>query len=538
MKNETNENNVNTTTVSYIFEQELENSRAYRTFINAIKSQATQEAYKFYLKKYMQFYNIKNPDDLLLDRHNPTAIEDKIIDWLMSMRKDPRFTVSFGTRHTYLAGVIFFYDINDVMLRRKKISRFLGPETTRKRKDRAYTTEEIKKILEYTDVRSRVIVLLLASTGIRLGAIAELKIRHLTKVSEPNNLYSLYKISIYENTKDEYYTFCTPECAIAIDNYLEYRQKSGERIIRPDAPLIRERFDRYLAGLVGGPNGIETFRKPKALVTRGISEILYSILLRSGIADAVHSMDLMQIRRGTERKAVKKTHGFRKFFDTNLIRADVKTVVKEMLLGHDTGLDGVYYKPEESEVMQEYVKSIDFLTINNEHRLQKQVVELTQKQDDLEYLKFEHRKKDNKLKELEDRIKLSEQSATLQNSMLEMITDAMNIDTTKLKQQLDKIVPKDQCEDVDYQRVRRGIELVEKSKNKIVKDLMMPEVNNVAKNIVNNPKEALASAERVLSNKERKRFRKECNEYMTKDPIQAYVYGYDDDYCDKEEKKE
>ena len=147
--------------------------------------------------------------------------------------------------------------------------------------------------------------------------------------------------------------------------------------------------------------------------------------------------------------------------------------------------------------------------------------------------------KDNKVKELESRMKPFEESTSFQNSMLEMITEAMNIDTTALRQQLDKTVPKDQWEDVDYQRALRGIELAEKFKNKIVKDTLMPEVNNVAKNIIKNPKEALDSIKRMSSssnNKERKRFKKEWGEYMNKDPIEAYVYGYDH-CCDKEEKE-
>ncbi|HZC49388.1 MAG TPA: hypothetical protein VE244_10035, partial [Nitrososphaeraceae archaeon] len=32
--------------------------RAYRNFINAIKTSATQRSYSFFLQKYMQFYNI------------------------------------------------------------------------------------------------------------------------------------------------------------------------------------------------------------------------------------------------------------------------------------------------------------------------------------------------------------------------------------------------------------------------------------------------------------------------------------------------
>ena len=88
--------------------------------------------------------------------------------------------------------------------------------------------------MDYADIRCKAIVLLLASTGMRIGALSELKIKHLTKISE----YNLYQVTVYENTKDEYNTFCTPECAKAIDDYLEYRKTSGEKITDDNAPVI------------------------------------------------------------------------------------------------------------------------------------------------------------------------------------------------------------------------------------------------------------------------------------------------------------
>jgi site-specific recombinase XerD len=85
----------------------------------------------------------------------------------------------------------------------------------------------------------RVVILLLASTGMRIGAIPDLKLKHLTKIEE----FSLYQITVYENTKDEYYCFCSPECANAIDSYMAYRERCYEKIT-PESPLVREQFDR------------------------------------------------------------------------------------------------------------------------------------------------------------------------------------------------------------------------------------------------------------------------------------------------------
>jgi hypothetical protein len=41
---------------------------------------------------------------------------------------------------------------------------------------------------------------------------------------------------------DRYYTFCTPECATAIDAYLDYRRSFHEEI-KDKSPLIREEFN-------------------------------------------------------------------------------------------------------------------------------------------------------------------------------------------------------------------------------------------------------------------------------------------------------
>jgi hypothetical protein len=61
------------------------------------------------------------------------------------------------------------------------------------------------------------IILLMASSGLRVGAIPLLKLRHLEKID------SIYKITVYEGANEQYYTFCTPECASFIDAYLQYR---------------------------------------------------------------------------------------------------------------------------------------------------------------------------------------------------------------------------------------------------------------------------------------------------------------------------
>lgn len=87
------------------------------------------------------------------------------------------------------------YSINDVNLNRKKLGKFLG-ERTKSIKDRPYTLEEIHRMIEVANERAKTIVLILASTGMRIGGRAGLKLHSLQKIEEE---YKLYKETIYEN---------------------------------------------------------------------------------------------------------------------------------------------------------------------------------------------------------------------------------------------------------------------------------------------------------------------------------------------------
>lgn len=77
--------------------------------------------------------------------------------------------------------------MNDVILNWKKL--VITCENTKRFKDRAYTTEETQQLLPKADERMRAVILLLASTGMRIGAIPDLKMKHLTKIEQ----FSLYR---------------------------------------------------------------------------------------------------------------------------------------------------------------------------------------------------------------------------------------------------------------------------------------------------------------------------------------------------------
>jgi integrase len=47
-------------------------------------------------------------------------------------------------------------------------------------RDRAYTDKEIKTLVDSADLRMKLILLLMASSGMRIGAIPDLKLKHVS----------------------------------------------------------------------------------------------------------------------------------------------------------------------------------------------------------------------------------------------------------------------------------------------------------------------------------------------------------------------
>lgn len=107
---------------------------SYRNFINAIKSPATKETS---LRRYLNHIKKTGTDDLLVNTE-PRYIESQIIDYIMSLRNNG---VSYATIQLLVAPIFTFYQLNDVILNRKKVSRNLG-EYKRIVRDAAYTTEQ------------------------------------------------------------------------------------------------------------------------------------------------------------------------------------------------------------------------------------------------------------------------------------------------------------------------------------------------------------------------------------------------------------
>jgi integrase len=138
--------------------------------------------------------------------------------------------IDYITSPMDLSILMHFYEMNDVVVNWKKIGKYLG-EDERIVSDRAYSRGEIQTLLSNTDLRGKVILLLLSSAGLRIGALSSLSLHNLRKIEQHN----IYEITIYEKTRSQYTTYCTPECAFVIDTYLDFRKRHGEKL-NPNTP--------------------------------------------------------------------------------------------------------------------------------------------------------------------------------------------------------------------------------------------------------------------------------------------------------------
>jgi integrase len=277
---------------------------------------------------------------------------------------------SSATITGYLTTIKFFYEMNDVTsLNWKKIARIKKP-FRREANDRPYTNSEIAKLLEKCDQRGRVCILLMASSGVREGAI------HSTKPAHTERIEDVYKIMVYKNDPEEYTALCSPECAKAIDDYLSYRKHCGE-ILKPSSPLIREQFNKL---------NPEKAVNPHYVKEGCIKDIIYRAINDAGIREK------QNIVKGQKKQLheVMQSHGLRKFFETQAVGAGMDMFTAELLMGHQSGLPlRSYVKPSLAQLVEKYMQIVDAVTINEANKLRREVETLKVEKNSWESLREE-----------------------------------------------------------------------------------------------------------------------------------------------------
>lgn len=348
----------------------MKNPRCLALFESATKSKVTFKIYLYNLKRFMQFCNISNFDNLL--KIDSKLLNQKIEDWLMDLRSK----VSPNSIPTMYYGLELFFAMNDVVINTIKLRRML-PAKVKKSGTNPWKTEDIRKMLSVTRyTRDKALVHFLASVGARIGSIDGLKISNITEMPD-----GCKAVLIYGDDKEEYFGFLTPEASQALEVYFSERKQDGE-IINRSSPVFRTIYGR------------NNKSNPKPLAVQSARCSIYRLIEQARIVREKQGFCF----------DIQMDMGFRKRFNTILkLNSEVNSNIAEKLMGHKRGLDGSYLVPTKEQCFFEFRKAINDLTIDERLKLE---IELEKKNQELDK---EQIRKDDRVLELENRLKRTEE---------------------------------------------------------------------------------------------------------------------------------
>lgn len=84
----------------------------------------------------------------------------------------------------------------------------------------------------------------------------------------------------------------------------------------------------------------------------------------------------------------------------------MKPINIETLMGHSTGISDSYYRPTEKDLLEDYLKVVDLLTISGENHLEQQIAKLKAQSEHVELYKQRYAEMRLTLDEKDDMIKV------------------------------------------------------------------------------------------------------------------------------------
>ena len=353
--------------------EDLESQKSFQIFVNAIKSEGTRKYYVRDLYAFLEFTKITDFDSLA--SLSVDDIQDYLESYVLLLRK--RGIKAIRPR---ISGPELFFEMNKKLFYKKILHKLFPSDDKPLAGGIAYTNEDILTMLASTKrVRTIAIIHFLASTGIRPGGIADPPIqkKHLIKMPE-----GCFAVKVYDESREGYWAFLTPEAVHTLDHYLESRKLNGETIT--DESYL---FASYQAG-----NPKEAY-----LTTNSLTQIMKNVVRLSGIKRT-------KVNGKHYDKAL--NYGFRKRFNTILkLNNDVNSNIAEKLMAHKRGLDGRYLAPTIEECFAEFKKAIFDLTIEPKQRQKVEIDKLEKEKSELEQQKHETQNLEQRIEKQEKQIK-------------------------------------------------------------------------------------------------------------------------------------
>jgi integrase len=351
--------------ISQVKKLNLENEEPILAhWLGEFKSYYTQKAYRTAIRKYKQALGIDSLEDYV---KNSPDTEADIRMFLQSLDGSPSKTISCYTQIVK----VFFQDHNLKVPddEWKKIRRrgFMPKRVRAETKDKKPTKAMLKKILNYTDVKARALILFLISSGARIGETLQLKKEDFDLEAEPPKVFirrEYTKGGVGERT-----VFFSYEARDAIKDWLAIKDDLTKR------------------GNHGDFSGETVFPLEHST----------ACWIWNNACDKA-GYDIKDKRTG---RRIYHLHSLRKFFRTKI---GLDTDITSALMGHVEGLDKSYVRlDQDREVAKAYLEAMPNVSVyevedqelkqeteslrEENEKLKRRIEQLESKDDEIEALK-------------------------------------------------------------------------------------------------------------------------------------------------------
>jgi len=281
--------------------------------------------YVFQILDFCEFLK-KTPDETISEAkegklvlYDPETRSGALEDYKLALLSRKPSNASLRTMFAY---VKTWLKVNGVKV---DYSNFTLPKTKYREKDELPSEEQLRLIMENATLRMRTAIAILASSGIRVGALLGLKLKDV--VLEYDKATGISKIVVPEELSKNgfsYVTFMSSEATRLLKEYLDYRKKKLGETITPESYVI-----------VG---------QGKNRISRTAFRVAWARLLRKcGLAKKSYKYHVFH------------AHVLRKWFRSQA--EELSTSVRERLLGHKGAyLDESYFRVTEEQLFNEYKK--------------------------------------------------------------------------------------------------------------------------------------------------------------------------------------
>jgi integrase len=400
-------------------------SDTWSLYLYAMKSPVTRQKYQKRLEKFFDFIGlegatVEEKSKVFVNigrREGDTWIFNNILKFMQyQLDRANKKEITGSTIRNYIKSIKLFCEMADFTIPWKKITRGL-PRAKSYSDDRIPTIEEIQRLLEYPDRRIKAIVYTMTSSGIRLGAWDYLKWGHIRPIEIDGEVVAA-KIIVYGDDEDEYFSFISKEAFGALKEWMKYREDSGE-LIDENSWAMRDLWDTQVAQGRGFPG------RPKKLSSVGLKKLINRAIWAQGLRK--------KLENGKKRHPFQAIHSFRKWFKTRCEIAGMKPINIEKLLSHSIGISNSYYRPTDTELLEDYLKVSDLLIIDKQGKLQKELHKFEEKNQEETYIiKGKLQEREEEIKSLKEKY---ESDMTLFQEKVEKRIQEMfqKVDVQKLK---------------------------------------------------------------------------------------------------------